>query len=398
MTPSVLSARSGRLNAHLLFAGAVLASLMPIPGIAGEYEFSDGPHRFEWTPGYWHGKHEFPGVYCLTFPRPQSAASLDTGLLNGNAITFVRANYDDRIAAYVVTSTLPEGLSEADDLASLMANEQRNATQTSAAGGYYVVDRIDTRMGPGITVRIANVLEDAPNGPFPLVRHVFAKDKGPIVTMSSHRWFVRGGHRFEVAVLGAPDATLGDGARAALQEKIDAHADQMLASLQECTAKIPPSWVKQTNRPSKRVAADIGGPAATEMEPADASISAAAENDRIRARATELQSRGDHARALPLWEQLAANGDKDSMIDAGLIHHQGLGGVPVDYGKAIDWYLKAENGDALNNLGSCTATDWDCRETGRSRTCCSWSSTWAAWVWKPRSRGPTGICAGRSRS
>ena len=39
------------------------------------------------------------------------------------------------------------------------------------------------------------------------------------------------------------------------------------------------------------------------------------------------------------------------MIEAGLIHHQGLGGVAIDYNKAMDWYLKALNGDALNNLG-----------------------------------------------
>ena len=164
----------------------MLASFTLMPAVASDYEFSYGPRRLEWTPGYWHGKHEFPGVFCLTFPRPQSASSLDTGMLNGNAITFVRANYNDR-AAYVVTSTLPEGLSEADDLASLMANEQRNATQINAAGGHYEVARIDTRWVPVITVRIANVREDAPDGPFPLVRHVFSKDNGPILTMSSHR-------------------------------------------------------------------------------------------------------------------------------------------------------------------------------------------------------------------
>ena len=269
MTRSVRSACRRRLRVHCLIAGAVLASFTLMPAVAGDYEFSYGPRRLEWTPGYWHGKHGFPGVFCLAFPRPQSASSLDTGMLNGNAITFVRANYDDRMAAYVVTSTLPEGLSEADDFASLMANEQRNATQINAVGGGYDVARIDTPMGPGIAVRVANVREDAPEGPFPLVRHVFHKDNGPIVTMSAHRLFVRGGHRFEVAVLGAADATLGDSARAALQEKIDSHADQMLASLQECTAKIPPSWVKQTPGGPKGAAADIGGPAALEMKPAD---------------------------------------------------------------------------------------------------------------------------------
>jgi len=67
-------------------------------------------------------------------------------------------------------------------------------------------------------------------------------------------------------------------------------------------------------------------------------------------RALAARDAGDGAAALPLWEDLGASGDKNAMIEAALIYHQGRG-VPVNYGKAIDWYLKADNGDALNNLG-----------------------------------------------
>jgi TPR repeat protein len=53
------------------------------------------------------------------------------------------------------------------------------------------------------------------------------------------------------------------------------------------------------------------------------------------------------------YEALAAKGDVRAMITLGLMYHQG-DGVPLDYGKAMDWYLKAYakgDGDALNNIG-----------------------------------------------
>jgi hypothetical protein len=53
------------------------------------------------------------------------------------------------------------------------------------------------------------------------------------------------------------------------------------------------------------------------------------------------------------WESLASKGDVKSMISLGLLYHTG-DGVPIDYAKAMDWYLKAyekTDGDALNNIG-----------------------------------------------
>jgi TPR repeat protein len=53
------------------------------------------------------------------------------------------------------------------------------------------------------------------------------------------------------------------------------------------------------------------------------------------------------------YEAKAAKGDTAAMIELGLMHHRGEG-VPVDYAKAMDWYLKAYeklDGDAFNNLG-----------------------------------------------
>lgn len=67
-------------------------------------------------------------------------------------------------------------------------------------------------------------------------------------------------------------------------------------------------------------------------------------------RALALGDAGDHAGALAIWTRLADAGDRLAMIEVGLAHHHGRG-VPVDYPKALDWYVRADNGDALNNMG-----------------------------------------------
>lgn len=66
--------------------------------------------------------------------------------------------------------------------------------------------------------------------------------------------------------------------------------------------------------------------------------------------ALRASAAGDYDKALLLWEQLASEGDKNAMTEVALIHHQGLG-RPVSYETALNWYLKAMNGDTLNNVG-----------------------------------------------
>ena len=63
--------------------------------------------------------------------------------------------------------------------------------------------------------------------------------------------------------------------------------------------------------------------------------------------------RGDFRTAIAEFSSLARGGDTDAMISIALYYHQGRG-VPQDYGKAMDWYLRAFphfNGDASNNIG-----------------------------------------------
>jgi TPR repeat protein len=71
------------------------------------------------------------------------------------------------------------------------------------------------------------------------------------------------------------------------------------------------------------------------------------------AEALAALDRGDFETARAEFSKLAAAGDDKAMITMALFYHQGQG-VPQDYSKAMDWYLKAfplSNGDAYNNLG-----------------------------------------------
>lgn len=219
-----------------LAACAMIASLWPAAATAAEYSFSEGPTTATWTGSEWHGRHTLPGVYCLRFPHPERARSFSEGLLNGNAISFVRVSYADRLAAYVVTSTLPPGRTAAAEIQRLQDIERRSA---EATGSRYHVSLSGNGFGPVIELQLDDVVEESPAGPFPLVRAQLEHVEGRPVSRSAHRLFVRGPDRFEVAVLGAANATSAADGGTALAQKVTAFADETLAALQDCTASIP---------------------------------------------------------------------------------------------------------------------------------------------------------------
>lgn len=67
-------------------------------------------------------------------------------------------------------------------------------------------------------------------------------------------------------------------------------------------------------------------------------------------RALAADARGDIAGALDIWEELGNAGDVDAMVAAGVLYQQ----HPKDdlaYAKALDWYMKSQTDDALNNMG-----------------------------------------------
>ena len=66
-----------------------------------------------------------------------------------------------------------------------------------------------------------------------------------------------------------------------------------------------------------------------------------------------LMQDGKVKESIAAFEKLSAKGDTKAMVQLGLFYHEGEG-VKQDYRKAMDWYLKAfekQNADALSNLG-----------------------------------------------
>ena len=69
--------------------------------------------------------------------------------------------------------------------------------------------------------------------------------------------------------------------------------------------------------------------------------------------AVAAQKRGDFDTARKEYQALAEKGDDKAMIDLGVMYHFGEG-VKQDYGKAMEWYLKAfkkNNGNGYSNIG-----------------------------------------------
>lgn len=69
--------------------------------------------------------------------------------------------------------------------------------------------------------------------------------------------------------------------------------------------------------------------------------------------AMAAERKGEHEKAIALFSALADAGDSRAMIHIGNKYYDG-DGISVDYGKAMDWWLKAfhaNNGDAPGNIG-----------------------------------------------
>ena len=69
--------------------------------------------------------------------------------------------------------------------------------------------------------------------------------------------------------------------------------------------------------------------------------------------AVSALERGDYESAYQEFNALAEQGDTKAMVTIGMFFYKGEG-FSQDYGKAMDWFLKAMalgNGDAYNNIG-----------------------------------------------
>lgn len=233
-----------------------LALALPIAPVLAQ-RFVVGPTTIEVLgPTAFRGNmRTFLDVYCVELPQPERIRSFSEGLLGDNgAISYYRAHYpDERLSAYIVTSTLPDDLDEHSDFDAQVRRERQNAANVNAASG---TERYRVRVRPGhpqpvVEVAIANIGEDDGNTPFPIARSLYVEVDTPPHTRSAHRLFARGRNRYEVATLGVPAAPDAAGF-AALERRLDELADQLTRSIQQCDVTRHAATPRTTNEPGQR--------------------------------------------------------------------------------------------------------------------------------------------------
>ena len=208
-----------------------------VAATAGAQTYQPGNGASEhFDPGTFDGKFKFSDVYCVTFPSAQNAFSFVEQWYNADAIHLVRVEYPGRFMANIVVSTVPAGRSAAEEVARLRDGER--AAERAYGTNYNITD-FATQFGPTIGLRIKDVAPGGREGPFPLVRALYRAAKQPIESLSVHRLFVRGPDRFEIAVYQTAPANANDSTEAQMTERLTKFADELVASLQECTAKMP---------------------------------------------------------------------------------------------------------------------------------------------------------------
>lgn len=201
----------------------------------------------------WNGLYAFQDVYCVRFPDAGEVSNTIEGLLQNDTISYFRTTYDQaQLKAYIVTSTLPAGRDANEEFLRLARLEQDGADRVNAAAGqdrYYVTAKRGP-LQPVLVVRIAGIDEYDQSGRFPIARPLLANDATPF-PHSTHRFFVRNGNRFEVAVLGEAAQPDAPGAMTELDRKMDALADRITDSVQRCRS-LPADYSPFAQDPATR--------------------------------------------------------------------------------------------------------------------------------------------------
>lgn len=233
-TPRPLGRKAGA-GLALLVGTALLAS-HSAPAAAEHYAWSLGPvvADIQYSGLSRLPRQTFLDVYCIDLPDDVPATGSMFGMLGNNAISFYRATYSGGLNGYVVTSTVPEERSAADEFALQLERERRTEALFAPVSTIdrYRVELGQAAWGPVLGVRIINIREISESGPFPVAR-MLLDDEQQLYTMSVHRIFTRGGDRFEIAALGTPGV---DESADALDHRLSSLADAMVQSLQACTS------------------------------------------------------------------------------------------------------------------------------------------------------------------
>lgn len=204
--------------------------------VAQQYQLTGKAYRATFSPpGSWDGQHTFPEVYCVKFPSPKTAKDLAYAYYN-RAIFLSDVVYPENLIAAIAVSSIPPGRT-AEFEVSRLANVERQAERNYKVN--YNVTEFKTAFGPTVGLRINNVADRGNAGPFPLVRALYSSPAEHIHSMSVHRLFVRGLNRFEIAVVQLAKQPTNTSTEPEMARRLTKLADEMVASLQSCTAMLP---------------------------------------------------------------------------------------------------------------------------------------------------------------
>ena len=220
-------------------AGCLLGLALLAPPPAGATTpFVDGA-VVDMPPGIWHGRYEFPGVYCLTFPVAGEATRLSSRLLDNDAVSLTRVDYGP-LQMSLVSSTMPASLTDEREHLDQIARAADSAARLP--DGLYSVGTEDSPMGPVVRRRLTNVASRGPRhtAPFPIDLAFHDLPPERIATVAELRLFSRWPDRYEVAAHVTVPETGSPAEVEQARQLADAFADAALRSLQACTALLPP--------------------------------------------------------------------------------------------------------------------------------------------------------------
>ena len=200
---------------------------------AQEFRLSSQPTFSRFPQGSWDGKLDFPGVYCLTFPKASSALGQTAASFNGNAIFYTSVSYPDALVAAVVTSTLPPGRSAEEDVLRQFEREKR--VQTAFGSGYNVRE-VTSPFGRTVAIEVKDAAIQAQGAPFPLPRARLVPSPNAQTTIAAQRVFARGVARFEVAAMQTFRSSLTEDAELAARAYVATMADEIVQAMSNCTS------------------------------------------------------------------------------------------------------------------------------------------------------------------
>ena len=209
--------------------------------MAAQYTWSSGPWVHAGTPTIPDASLQnfsFLDVYIVDLTVGGPVLRMLDGYLNNDGICFTRISYASGLRAYIVTSTIPDGVSDETEFEKIKVTYRQGAQNISAvasSGDRFRVSAVDSLWGESLQLLLKNVAEQNDEGPFPLAFPLFDNSYDELLSMGVSRLFVRNQNRYEVAVLAAPDPSDGDDASEKLESKILALVESLVKSLQHRT-------------------------------------------------------------------------------------------------------------------------------------------------------------------